>query len=70
MTGAAGTYRVKRHTPTAIVETAHATYADAWAAYEAARIAAQGSAGQPAGYRVELWRARGGKVVAHNAVGK
>ena len=63
-------YTVKRHAPSATVETAHDTYADAWRAYEAARLTAQGGAGETPAYRVELWRVRGGKCVAYTAVDK
>ena len=49
-------YHVKRYTAHGVEDTAHATYGEAWRAYEAARIESQGGAGLPPRYRVELWR--------------
>lgn len=57
-------YRVKRYTPHGVEDTAHTTHGEAWSAYESARVESQGGVGLPPRYRVELWRVRGGKLVA------
>jgi len=56
-------YHVKRYTPHGGEDTAHATYGEAWRAYETARIESQGGVGLPPRYRVELWRVRGDKLI-------
>lgn len=58
-------YRVKRYTAGGVSITPHATHGEAWAAYEAARVESQDGVGLPPRYRVELWRVRGGKLIAY-----
>jgi hypothetical protein len=55
-------YHVKRYTPHGDIDTLHATYVEAWDAYEAARIESQGGVGLPPRYRIELWRMGRGKL--------
>ena len=56
-------YTVRRYTPNGVEDTAHATYGEAWRAYESARIESQGGVGLPPRYRIELWRiGRGGRA--------